>query len=77
MTLEGCDPFREPTDDEMATLDIPDELLDDDALTVLNRLDALDPDLDGDEIDALILDIVDDLAALILAADADAEEGAS
>jgi hypothetical protein len=58
-------PFREPTDDERATLDMPDDLCDDDELTALDRLDALDPALDGDEIDALLLD-----------ADADAEEDA-
>ncbi len=49
-------PFREPTDDERATLDAPDDLVDDDELTALDRLDALDPALDGDEIDALLLD---------------------
>ncbi len=49
-------PFREPTDDELATLDRPDDLFDDDELTALDRLDALDPELDGDEIDVLLLD---------------------
>ena len=56
-------PFREPTDDGLATLDMPDDLFDDDELTALDRLDALAPALDGDKIDALLLD-----------ADADAEE---
>ncbi len=56
-------PFREPTDDELATLDLPDDLRDDDELTALDRLEALDPEMDGDEIDALLLD-----------ADAEAEE---
>jgi len=63
MTPEGRDPFREPADDEMATLGMPDDLCDDDELTALDHLDALDLDMDGDEIDALLLD-----------ADADAEE---
>jgi len=35
-------PFREPTDDEMATLNMPDDLCDDDELTALDRLEALD-----------------------------------
>jgi len=56
MTREERDPFREPTDDELAMLDLPDDLLDDDELTALDRLDALEPALDGDEIDALLLD---------------------
>ncbi len=56
MIPEGRDPFREPTDDEMAALDMPDDLCDDDELTALDRLDALDPEMDGDEIDALLLD---------------------
>ncbi len=63
MTRDGHDPFRDPTDAERALLDMPDDLLDNDELTALDRLDALDPELDGDEIDALLLD-----------ADADAEE---
>ena len=63
MTREERDPFREPTDDELATLDMPDDLRDDDELTALDRLEALDPEMGGDEIDALLLD-----------ADADAEE---
>ncbi len=57
------DPFREPTDDELATLDLPDDLRDDDELTALDRLDALDPALDIGDVDALLLD-----------ADADDEE---
>ncbi len=56
MTCEGHEPFREPTDDELATLNAPDELLDDDELMALDRLDALDPEMDGDKIDALLLD---------------------
>nr|MDQ2831397.1 hypothetical protein [Chloroflexota bacterium] len=63
MIREERDPFREPTDDELATLDMPDDLRDDDELATLDRLDALDPALDGDEIAALLLD-----------ADADAKE---
>ncbi len=63
MIREERDSFREPTDDELATLNMPDDLRDDDELTALDRLEALDPALDGDEIDALLLD-----------ADADAEE---
>ena len=63
MTRDGHDPFRDPTDAERALLDMPDDLLDNDELTALDRLDALDPELDGDEIDALLLD-----------ADADNEE---
>ncbi len=49
-------PFREPTDDELATLDMPDDLFDDDELTALDRLDALDPALDIGDVDALLLD---------------------
>jgi len=64
MIPEERTPFREPTDDELATLDMPDDLLDDDELTALDRLDTLDPELDNDEIDALLLDV-----------NADAEEG--
>jgi len=56
-------PFRAPTDDELATLDLPDDLCDDDELTALDRLDALDHELDIGDVDALLLD-----------ADADAEE---
>jgi hypothetical protein len=63
MTRDGHDPFRDPTDAERALLDMPDDLLDNDELTALDRLDTLDPELDGDEIDALLLD-----------ADADAKE---
>jgi len=47
-------PFREPTDDEMATLNMLDDLCDDDELTALDRLEALDPALDGDEIAPLL-----------------------
>ncbi len=56
------DPFREPTDDELAALDTPDELLDDDELAALDRLDVLDPapDSDGAEFDALLLDATAD-----------------
>ncbi len=56
------DPFREPTDDEVAALDTPDELLDDDELAALDRLDARDPapDSDGDEFDTLLLDATAD-----------------
>ncbi len=56
------DPFREPTDDEVAALDTPDELLADDELASLDRLAALDPapDSDGDEVDALLLDATAD-----------------
>jgi hypothetical protein len=57
MTREERNPFREPTDDELATLDMPDDLRDDDELTALDRLDTLDPALDNDEIDALLLDV--------------------
>ncbi len=63
MIPEERTPVREPTDDALATLDMPDDLLDDDELTALDRLDTLDPELDNDEIDAL-LDV-----------NADAEEG--
>ncbi len=51
MTHEGHDPSREPSDAEQALLDTPDDLLDDDELAVLDYLDALDPQLDGDESD--------------------------
>jgi len=68
MTREERDPFREPTDDELAALDMPDDLRDDDELTALDRLEALDPEMDGDEIDVLLLDAD---------TDADDEEGAS
>ncbi len=54
MTRDGRDPFREPTDDELATLDRADDLRDDDELTALDRLDALDP-----EINALLMDAGD------------------
>lgn len=56
MIRDERDPFREPTDEELATLDRPDDLFADDELMALDRLDALDPELDGDEIDALLLD---------------------
>jgi len=52
MIREERDPFREPTDDELATLDMPDDLFDDDELTALDRLDALDPALDIGDVDA-------------------------
>jgi len=65
MIPEERTPFHEPTDDELATLDMPDDLLDDDELTALDRLDALDPALDIGDVDALLLD-----------ADADDEKGA-
>ncbi len=44
--------WREPDADELVALDLDDldDLLDDGELT------ALDPELDGDEIDALLLD---------------------
>ncbi len=51
MTREGHDPSREPSDAEQALLDTPDDLLDDDELAVLDYLDALDAQLDGDESD--------------------------
>ncbi len=54
MTRDGHDPFRDPTDAERALLDMPDDLLDNDELTALDRLDALDPELDGDEIAPLL-----------------------
>jgi len=50
------DPFHEPTDDEVAALDTPDELLDEDEVAALDHLDALDAQLDGDESDMLLLD---------------------
>jgi len=50
------DPFREPTDDEVVARDTPDDLLDDDERALLDRLDALDPEPDGDEGDAPLLD---------------------
>ncbi len=56
MTLKRRESFREPTDDELAILDIPDQLRDDDELIALDGLDALDPEMDGDEVDALLLD---------------------
>jgi len=56
MTLKRREPFRKPTDDELAMLAIPDHLRDDDELIALDGLDALDPEMDGDEIDALLLD---------------------
>ncbi len=59
MIPAGRDPFREPTDDELATLDMPDDLCDDDELMALDRLDALDI---GD-VDALLLDADDEDAA--------------
>ncbi len=62
MIREERDPFREPTDDGLATLDRPDDPRDDDELTALDRLDALDPPLDIGDVDVL------------LDADADAEE---
>ncbi len=77
MTCEGHEPFREPTDDELATLDVPDDLLDDDdmfdndELTALDRLDALDPELNIGDVDAL-LDADDEESA-----DADDGEGVS
>ncbi len=61
------DPFREPTDDELAALGTPDDLLDDDELAALDRLDVLDlapnsdgDESDGDEVDPLLLDEDDD-----------------
>jgi len=62
MTLKRRESFREPTDDELAMLDIPDHLRDDDELIAMDGLDALDPEMDGDEIDALLLDagVIDD-----------------
>jgi len=56
MTRDGHDPFRDPTDTERALLDTPDDLLDDDERAVLDHLDALDAQLDGDESDMLLLD---------------------
>ncbi len=56
MTLKRREPFRKPTDDELAMLDIPDHVRDDDEMIALDGLDALDPEMDGDEIDALLLD---------------------
>ncbi len=56
MTLKRRESFREPTNDELAILDIPDQLRDDDELIALDGLDALDPEMDGDEVDALLLD---------------------
>lgn len=41
MTLEGREPFREPTDDELTELDRMDDLFNDDELTALDQLDAL------------------------------------
>ncbi len=63
MISEERTPFREPTDDELAALDMPDDLLDDDELTALDRLDALDPALDIGDVDALLLDADDEDAA--------------
>jgi len=59
MTRDGHDRFRDPTDAERALLDTPDDLLDDER-AVLDRLDALDAQLDGDESDVLLLDGDDD-----------------
>jgi len=47
------DPFREPTDDEVAALDMPDDLLDDDELATLDAQDldelaTLDADDEAD-----------------------------
>ncbi len=56
MTRDGHDPFRDPTDAARALLDTPNDLLDDDERAVLDRLDALDAQLDGDESDVLLLD---------------------
>jgi len=63
MTLDGRDPFREPTDDELATIDMPDDLCDDDELMALERLDALDPELDIGDVDALLILADDEDAA--------------
>ncbi len=60
MTRDGHDPFHDPADAERALLDTPDDLLDDDERAVLDRLDALDAQLDGDESDVLLLDGDDD-----------------
>ncbi len=54
MTREGRDPFHGPTDDGLADLDRVDDVLDDDELTALDRLDAIDAlllDADADEED--------------------------
>ena len=66
MIRDERDPFHEPTDDELATLDMPDDLRGGDELTALDRRDALDPELDIGDVDAL----------LIVAGDADDEEDA-
>ncbi len=50
MIRDERDPFREPTDDELATLDLPDDLLDDDELATIDAQDLGDlVRLDADE----------------------------